>query len=83
MNRTQATQTFVPKVADVAGVVSWIHIGDPHMTRAGEQNDLDLEAIVNEINTAFARISSASKATIADIKSSRTMGGRLSSKPHI
>lgn len=54
MSKTQATQTFVPKVADAARVVSWIHIGDLHMTRAGEQNDLDLEAIVNEINTAFA-----------------------------
>lgn len=54
MSKTQATQTFVPKVTDAAGVVSWIHIGDLHMTRAGEQNDLDLEAIVNEINTAFA-----------------------------
>jgi predicted phosphodiesterase len=54
MSKTQATQTLAPKVAHAAGVVSWIHIGDLHMTRAGEQNDLDLEAIVNEINTAFA-----------------------------
>jgi 3',5'-cyclic AMP phosphodiesterase CpdA len=35
-------------------MVSWIHIGDLHMTEAGEQNDLDLQAIVREINERFA-----------------------------
>jgi 3',5'-cyclic AMP phosphodiesterase CpdA len=38
---------------DVAGVVSWVHIGDLHMTSEGEQNDLDLRAIVDRINTVF------------------------------
>jgi predicted phosphodiesterase len=36
------------------GVLSWVHSGDLHMTKAGEQNDLDLRAIVEEINAAFA-----------------------------
>ena len=30
--------------------VSWIHIGDTHMTRSGEQNEIDLGRIVDEIN---------------------------------
>jgi hypothetical protein len=47
------TRLFV-QGGDVAGAVSWIHLGDLHMTRAGEQNDRDLQAIVNEINAAFA-----------------------------
>ncbi len=54
MTETQAAQIFAPKPADAAGVVSWIHIGDLHMTRGGEENDLDLQAIVDEINAAFA-----------------------------
>jgi Icc protein len=45
---------FIPKRPDRAGIVSWIHIGDLHMTTAGEQNDLDLRAIVDEINDCFA-----------------------------
>jgi hypothetical protein len=35
-------------------VVSWIHIGDLHMTEAGRQNDRDLQSIVAEINSDFA-----------------------------
>lgn len=35
--------------------VSWIHIGDLHMTRAGEQNEIDLGRIVDEINAVFAK----------------------------
>ena len=45
---------FAPEPADTSGVVSWVHIGDLHMTKGGEQNDLDLNAIVEEINAAFA-----------------------------
>jgi len=45
---------FVPEPTDTAGVLSWVHIGDLHMTRAGEQNDLDLQAIVEEVNSTFA-----------------------------
>ena len=33
-----------------SGTVSWIHIGDLHMTRAGEQNEIGLGRIVDEIN---------------------------------
>jgi Icc protein len=54
MTREQSTHAFIPKDPDVAGVVSWLHIGDLHMTRPVEQNDLDLQAVVDEINTAFA-----------------------------
>ena len=46
-------QPFRPSPADAAGILSWIHIGDLHMTKAGEQNDLDLNAIVDEINQTF------------------------------
>jgi len=35
--------------------VSWIHIGDTHLTRAGEQNEVDLGRIVDEINAIYAR----------------------------
>jgi hypothetical protein len=45
---------FQPKSPDAAGVISWVHLGDLHMTRAGEQNHLDLAEIVNEINRVFA-----------------------------
>ena len=45
---------FQPRPPDAAGVISWIHIGDLHMTKAGEQNDLDFNAIVDEINRVFA-----------------------------
>lgn len=34
--------------------VSWIHLGDLHMTRAGEQNEIDLGRIVDEINAIYA-----------------------------
>ena len=34
--------------------VSWIHIGDLHMTRPGEQNESDLGSIVDEINAVDA-----------------------------
>lgn len=35
--------------------VSWIHIGDLHMTRAGEQNEMDLGRTVDEINAIYAK----------------------------
>ena len=55
MNNTSELQTFRPNSPDRAGVLSWVHVGDLHMRAAGEQNDLDLQAIVEEINAAFAR----------------------------
>lgn len=36
------------------GTVSWIQIGDTHITRAGEQNEADLGKIVDEINEVYA-----------------------------
>lgn len=38
-----------------SGTVSWIHIGDLHMTRFGEQNEVDLGRIVDEINSIYAK----------------------------
>jgi hypothetical protein len=35
--------------------VSWIHIGDTHLTRSGEQSDIDLGRIVDEINAVYAK----------------------------
>ena len=46
--------SFQPQSPDAAGVISWVHFGDLHMTKAGEQNHLDLAAIVDEVNQAFA-----------------------------
>jgi 3',5'-cyclic-AMP phosphodiesterase len=37
-----------------SGTVSWIHIGDTHMTCSGEQNEIDLGKIVDEINAIYA-----------------------------
>ena len=54
MNNTSQLQTFRPDPPDAAGVLSWVHVGDLHMRAAGEQNDLDLQAIVEEVNAAFA-----------------------------
>ena len=54
MKTPQPIRPFQPRSADAAGVISWVHLGDLHMTRAGEQNHLDLAEIVNEVNRAFA-----------------------------
>lgn len=54
MSTLAAKRPFQPNSPDAAGVVSWLHLGDLHMTKAGEQNHLDLAAIVNEVNLAFA-----------------------------
>jgi predicted phosphodiesterase len=39
---------------DCSQTVSWIHIGDTHLTRAGEQNERDLGRIVDEINEVYS-----------------------------
>ena len=54
MNTVATKRSFQPNSPDDAGVVSWVHFGDLHMTKAGERNHLDLAAIVNEVNQAFA-----------------------------
>ncbi len=55
MNTLASQRPFQPRSPDAAGVISWLHFGDLHMTEAGERNQLDLEAIVNEVNLAFAQ----------------------------
>ncbi|WP_263383057.1 metallophosphoesterase family protein [Granulicella arctica] len=54
MSTLASKRPFQPNSPDAAGVVSWIHLGDLHMTKAGEQNHLDLAEIVNEVNRDFA-----------------------------
>ena len=54
MNIVESKRFFQPQSPDAAGVISWVHFGDLHMTKAGEQNHLDLTEIVNEVNQAFA-----------------------------
>jgi 3',5'-cyclic-AMP phosphodiesterase len=54
MNTLASKRPFQPNSPDAAGVVSWVHFGDLHMTKAGERNHLDLAEIVNEVNQAFA-----------------------------
>jgi Icc protein len=54
MNTLASKRPFQPRPPDAAGVISWVHFGDLHMTKAGEQNHLDLAEIVNEVNHAFA-----------------------------
>ena len=54
MSTLASKPAFEPRPPDTAGVVSWVHFGDLHMTKAGEQNHLDLIEIVNEVNQAFA-----------------------------
>ncbi len=54
MNNSLSLQSFRPDSPDAAGVISWVHVGDLHMRAAGEQNDLDLQAIVQEVNDAFS-----------------------------
>jgi Icc protein len=54
MNTLVPKRPFQPKSPDAAGVISWVHFGDLHMTKAGEQNHLDFAGIVTEVNRAFA-----------------------------
>jgi 3',5'-cyclic AMP phosphodiesterase CpdA len=49
-----SNRPFQPQPADAAGVISWVHLGDLHMTKAAKQNHLDLAEIVNEVNRVFA-----------------------------
>lgn len=43
-----------PNPPDAAGIVSWVHLGDLHMTLAGEQNHVDLLAMVQKMNASFS-----------------------------
>jgi hypothetical protein len=42
MSAAPPLRPFQARLPDAARILSWIHIGDLHMTRAGEQNDLAL-----------------------------------------
>ena len=53
--QTSAHSTFQPLPAAPDGTVTWIHLGDLHMKKAGEQNEIDLGRIVNVINEIYAR----------------------------
>jgi Icc protein len=55
MKQIGSHSSFQPQAPDTAGVVSWVHLGDLHMTGTGEQNHLDLREIVDEVNSAFAK----------------------------
>ena len=48
-------QTFEALPFSLSKTVSWIHIGDTHLTRSGEQNEIDLGRIVDEINAVYAK----------------------------
>ncbi len=54
MTATPPPSPFLPQPPDAAGVISWVHVGDLHMTAAGEQNHRDLISLVEEVNRAFA-----------------------------
>ncbi len=54
MNNIPTAHHFEPNPPDAAGVISWVHVGDLHMRAAGDQNHLDLQAIVAEVNQTFA-----------------------------
>jgi Icc protein len=54
MNVSSSKHVFKPSHPDSAGVVSWVHLGDLHMTKTGEQNHLDLATIVDEVNQVFS-----------------------------
>lgn len=54
MTQTPPLRPFRPNPPDTAGIISWVHIGDLHMTLAGEQNHRDLISIAEEVNAAFA-----------------------------
>jgi len=48
------TELPTPNQPDAAGIVSWVHLGDLHMTNRGEQNYHDLCSVVNEVNAVMA-----------------------------
>jgi 3',5'-cyclic-AMP phosphodiesterase len=47
-------QPFQSLPVNQSGTVSWIHIGDTHITHAREQNEADLGKIIDEINRVYA-----------------------------
>ena len=53
MNNSHSVSPFRPLKPDAAGILTWAHIGDLHMTLEGEQNHHDLRAIVAELKGCF------------------------------
>lgn len=49
------TPTFTLLPFSASRTVSWIHIGDLHVTRSGDQSEIDLGRIVGEINAVYAK----------------------------
>ena len=50
----ESKHLFRARLPDAAGVISWIHLGDLHMTRTAQQTHLNLACIVDEVNEVFA-----------------------------
>ena len=48
------TQPLTSHMKKLSGSVSWIHIGDTHITRAGDPSEVYLGQIVDEINDVYA-----------------------------
>lgn len=67
---------FRPLPPDASGVLSWVHLGDLHMTTEGQRNHLDLRAIVAQLNKVFTRSASFAflPGDIADDGSRRAYG---------
>lgn len=55
MTDFMSNPTFTSLPLDLSQTVSWIHIGDTHLTRSGEQNEIDLGRIVDEVNAVYAK----------------------------
>lgn len=45
---------FTPRDADTAGIVSWVHFGDLHMTTRDQPNHHQFLALVDEVNKVMA-----------------------------
>jgi 3',5'-cyclic-AMP phosphodiesterase len=54
VSKIMSDRTFISPPFASSKTVSWIHIGDTHITRSGEQNEIDLGRIVDEINAVYA-----------------------------
>jgi 3',5'-cyclic-AMP phosphodiesterase len=49
MKTLASRRPFQPRSPDAAGVISWVHLGDLHMTKAGEQNHEGLHSLTVSI----------------------------------
>jgi len=44
----------VPRAADAAGIVSWVHFGDLHLSDRQQNNYRDLQKLVGEVNASMS-----------------------------